>query len=264
MFPVIDKDGIAKPAILYIVEEAIEAGIEEVIIIVQPEDLNDFQGFFKSQISIENYNKLSPSSQEYSRRILTIGSKVSFVIQEKQEGFGHAIFCARESIGNEPFLLMLGDHIYRSDTDRSCARQLIDAYQHYGKNVLGLRITKEAQLAYFGTVGGVWIEEGKLLNITEFAEKPNVDYARENLVIKDLGESNYLTVFGQYILQPNIFDYLEEHILNNVREHGEFQLTSALERLRRENGFLGLIMDGYRYDIGIPAAYLETLNSFRA
>jgi len=264
LFPIIDKDGVAKPAILYIVEEAIEAGIEEVIIIVQSEDLEDFQGFFKTQISIENYNKLSPGSQAYSRKILDIGRRVSFVIQDKQEGFGHAIYSARESIGDEPFLLMLGDHIYRSDNDVSCARQLLDAYQHYGKNVIGLRKTNEDQLAFFGTVGGIWIQENKLINITEFIEKPTIDYARENLRISGFDEDKYLTVFGQYILQPKIFDYLEEHIENNVRERGEFQLTSALERLRKESGFLGLIMEGYRFDIGIPSAYLDTLNTFRA
>ena len=78
-----------------------------------------------------------------------------------------------------------------------------------------------------------------------------------------LAEGEYLTVFGQYIIKPQIFDYLEEHIANNVRERGEFQLTSALDRLRQEDGFLGLIMDGQRYDIGLPEYYLETLRTFR-
>ena len=73
----------------------------------------------------------------------------------------------------------------------------------------------------------------------------------------------YLTVFGQYIIKPQLFDYLEEHIKYNVRERGEFQLTSALDRLRQEDGFLGLIVDGQRYDIGLPEYYLETLHTFR-
>jgi UTP--glucose-1-phosphate uridylyltransferase len=75
-------------------------------------------------------------------------------------------------------------------------------------------------------------------------------------------DDEYLTVFGQYIIKPQLFDYLEEHITNNVRERGEFQLTSALDRLRREDGFLGLMMDGQRYDIGLPQYYLETLQTF--
>jgi UTP--glucose-1-phosphate uridylyltransferase len=102
-----------------------------------------------------------------------------------------------------------------------------------------------------------------LLNITEFAEKPTRDYARNNLRVPGLGPDEYLTVFGQYIIKPQLFHYLEEHITNNVRERGEFQLTSALDRLRQEDGFLGLIMDGQRYDIGLPASYLETLQTFQ-
>jgi UTP--glucose-1-phosphate uridylyltransferase len=78
-----------------------------------------------------------------------------------------------------------------------------------------------------------------------------------------MAEGEYLTVFGLYIIKPQIFDYLEEHIQNNVRERGEFQLTSALDRLRREDGFYGLIMEGSRYDIGMPDAYLETMEAFR-
>jgi UTP--glucose-1-phosphate uridylyltransferase len=89
-----------------------------------------------------------------------------------------------------------------------------------------------------------------------------VDYARNNLRVTGLPEDEYLTVFGQYIIKPQIFDYLEEHIENNVRERGEFQLTSALDRLRQEDGFLGLIVDGQRYDIGLPEYYLETLRAF--
>jgi len=262
LFPIIDRDGIAKPAILLIVEEAIEAGIEEIVIIVQADDLDEFQSFFKTPVSVENFNKLSPAFQEYSRRILEIGRRVSYVIQSKQEGFGHAIYCAREAIGEEPFLLMLGDHIYRSENETSCARQLLDAYQQHGVNILGLRHTSEDQIAHFGTVAGVWIENDQILNVSEFSEKPNVDYARQNLRVPGLSENEYLTVFGQYILKPKLFQYLEEHIDNNVRERGEFQLTSALERLRKEDGFLGLVINGRRFDIGLPKAYLDTLNDF--
>jgi UTP--glucose-1-phosphate uridylyltransferase len=166
-------------------------------------------------------------------------------------------------VGNEPFLLMLGDHLYRSNGQKLCAQQLLEAYHQRGISVLGLRRTPEDQIANFGTVTGVWIEDDLLLNVTEFAEKPTVDYARSNLRVPGLPEGEYLTVFGQYIIKPQLFDYLEEHIVNNVRERGEFQLTSALDRLRREDGFLGLVMDGRRYDIGLPEHYLETLQAFR-
>lgn len=261
LFPIIDQDGIAKPAILLIVEEALEAGLEEVIIIVQEDDLDDFRSFFNSQVSIENYNKLPPHFQEYAQQLLEIGRRVTFVAQPNQEGFGHAVYCARESIGDEPFLLMLGDHLYRSSNEDSCAKQLLDAYKQHGINVLGLRRTPEDQIANFGTVAGVWLEENRLLNVTEFAEKPTVDYARNNLLVPGISDE-YLTVFGLYIIKPQIFEYLEEHIAHNVRERGEFQLTSALDQLRQEDGFLGLIMEGRRYDIGLPQYYLDTLQTF--
>jgi UTP-glucose-1-phosphate uridylyltransferase/mevalonate kinase len=263
LFPVVDSDGIAKPVILYLVEEALGAGVEEVVIIVQENDLNDFRAFFNDQITIENYNKLSRHFQEYARRILEIGRQVSFTVQTAQEGFGHAIYCARDRVGNEPFLLMLGDHLYRSHCSKSCAQQLIDGYLRHRTSIVGLRRTPENRLANFGTATGIWLEENHLLSITEFAEKPTADYARSNLRVTGLPEDEYLTVFGQYIIKPQIFDYLEEHIRNNVRERGEFQLTSALDRLRQEDGFMGLVMEGQRYDIGLPESYLETLQAFR-
>lgn len=262
LFPVVDRDGIAKPAILLIVEEALDAGMDEVIIIVQEDDLDDFKRFFNVQVSIENFNKLPRHFQEYSLRLLEIGQKVKFAIQRTQEGLGHAVYSTRDMIGNEPFLLMLGDHLYRSDSERSCARQLVDAYNQRGTSVIGLRSTPENMLANFGTVTGVWLED-TLLNITEFAEKPTVDYARANLRVSNIPDGEYLTVFGQYIIKPQLFNYLEEHIENNVRERGEFQLTSALDRLRREDGFMGLMIDGQRFDIGLPDYYLETLRTFR-
>jgi UTP-glucose-1-phosphate uridylyltransferase/mevalonate kinase len=263
LFPIVDRDGIAKPAILLIVEEALEAGLDEVIIIVQEHDLEAFRSFFNVQVSIENFNKLPPHFQEYSRHLLDIGRKVTFVVQKTQEGLGHAVYSAKEAIGDEPFLLMLGDHLYRSDGERSCARQLVDTFNQHGVSVVGMRRTAESQIANFGTVTGVWVEGECLMNITEFAEKPTTEYARVNLHIPGYPEGEYLTLFGQYIVKPQVFDYLAEHVDNNVRERGEFQLTSALDRLRREDGFMGLMIDGKRYDIGLPEYYLETLRTYR-
>jgi UTP-glucose-1-phosphate uridylyltransferase/mevalonate kinase len=264
LFPIIDRDGVAKPAILLIVEEALNAGIEDVVIVVQEQDLEAFRSFFTTQVSIENYNKLPRRFQDYSRRILEIGSRVTFVTQTAQEGFGHAVHCARTALGEEPFLLMLGDHLYHSDGPASCARQLLEAYQRSGTSVVGLRRTAESQLANFGTATGVWLEPERLLNVTEFAEKPTVEYARGNLRVPGFPDGEYLTFFGEYVIGPQIFGYLEENIRNNVRERGEFQLTSALDRLRQEEGFHGLIIDGRRFDIGIPESYLETLRAFRS
>lgn len=261
-FPIIDQDGTAKPAILIIIEEVLQAGLEEVILIVQEDDLETFRNFFNMQVSIENYNKLPLQFQEYAQKILEIGRKVTLVVQPTQEGFGHAVYYAREAINNEPFLLLLGDHLYRSSSEVSCASQLINAFNQYGINILGLRRTPEDQIGHFGTVAGVWMEDNHLLNITEFSEKPNIDYARQHLRVPGISENEYLTVFGQYILMPEIFSILGEHITHNIRQEGEIQLTTALDQLRKEMGFLGLIMDGVRFDIGLPTYYLDTLSSF--
>jgi len=262
LFPIVDRDGIAKPAILYIVEEALEAGMEEIVIIVQAHDLDEFESFFNVQVPIENYNRLPRHFQEYAQRILDIGRRVKFVVQDRQEGFGHAVYQAREAVGNEPFLLMLGDHLYRSNGSLNCAQQLLEAYNQHGVSILGLRQTPESEIASFGTATGIWTEEKSILSVTEFAEKPTIDYARSNLQMPGLPEGEYLTVFGEYIIKPQIFDYLEENINYNMREHGEFWLTGAMDRLRQEDGFMGLIIDGQRFDIGLPEHYLETLARF--
>jgi len=275
LFPVVDRDGIVKPAILLIVEEALSAGLENVVIVVQEHDLPEFQSFFNEQITIENYNKLPPHFQQYARQILDMGRRISFVVQTAQEGFGHAVYCTRQAISepaqiktrharhSDPFLLMLGDHLYRANGSKTCTQQLQETYQKYGLNILGLRRTPENEIANFGTVTGVWLEEGRLLNITEFVEKPTIDYARTNLRVPGLPEGEYLTVFGLYVIHSKIFDLLEFNIRNNVRDRGEFQLTPCLDRLRQEEGFLGLIIDGRRFDIGLPEHYLETLKTFR-
>jgi len=262
LFPIVDRDGIAKPAILLIIEEALAAGIEEIYIIVQEDDQAGFKVFFNDQISIENYNKLPNNFQNYAKRIMEIGNRISYIIQPNQEGFGHAVYCAKEVIGDEPFLLLLGDHIYRAGNEKSCTQQLLEAYDIHGMNILGLRKTPEVQIANFGTIAGVWIEDDRLISVSEFAEKPNLDYAQQHLRVPNLDPGEYLTVFGQYIIKPKIFDFLEEHITHNVRQHGEIQLTPALDRLRQEDGFLGLIMDGQRFDIGIPEYYLNTLATY--
>ncbi|MBN1138422.1 MAG: NTP transferase domain-containing protein, partial [Anaerolineae bacterium] len=194
LFPIIDHDGIAKPALLLIVEEALRAGVEEVIVVVQPEDLESFRSFFLAQITPENYDKLPLHLQTYAQRILEIGRRLSFVTQPAQEGFGHAVYLAREAVGEEPFLLMLGDHLYRSENKKPCARQLVEAYNRSGVSVVGLRRTPEAEIVKFGTVTGQWIEEGRLLNVDEFAEKPTPDYARAHLALDGLPEGEYLTL----------------------------------------------------------------------
>jgi UTP-glucose-1-phosphate uridylyltransferase len=263
LFPVVDRNGRAKPVILAIVEEALSAGVEEIGIIVQKQDLEVFQEIFCTPPSIENYNKLSKENQKYCDYLMDIGHHITFLTQDTQEGFGHAVYSAKEWAGNEPFLLMLGDHLYASPTSETCARQMVDAYNRTGKSVVGVKAEPVDVVRAFGCVTGTWDETGRLLSITEFAEKPDPEYAAEHLRMEGMPENEILTVFGQYILDPKIFQYLEENIQRNLRERGEFQLTTCLERLRREEGFIGLVVRGQRFDIGSPEAYRQTVIDFR-
>jgi UTP-glucose-1-phosphate uridylyltransferase/mevalonate kinase len=258
-FPIIDRHGRAKPVIQVIVEEALSAGIEEVGIVIQSDDRALFEEFFYAQPTIEHFNKLSAAAQEDCKHLLDIGHRVKLIPQDTQEGFGHAVYCTREWVADEPFLLLLGDHLYATDTSRSCAQQLIDVYERVGQSTVGLKVTPVSEIHNFGCAGGSWREPNELLTITEFAEKPHLDYAQERLRVDGLDEDQYLTVFGQYVLDPKVFDYLQEHIDHDVRERGEFQLTSCLERLRQELGCLGYIVQGKRFDIGLPDAYRQTL-----
>lgn len=263
MFPIVDSQGIIKPVILAIVEEAIHAGIEEVGVVIQTKDRGMFEEFFCMPPPVENYNKLSAEARAYHGYLMEIGRRITFIPQDSQEGFGHAVYCAREWVGDEPFLLMLGDHLYASDTEVSCARQILDVYEKMGQNTVGLKITPASEVHTFGCVGGSWLEPLRLLSIAEFKEKPTADYARAHLRVDDLEEDHFLSIFGIYALHPRIFDFLEEHIHHNVREGGEFQLTSSLDRLRQEQGFVGYVVAGKRFDIGLPESYREAVLAFR-
>jgi UTP-glucose-1-phosphate uridylyltransferase/mevalonate kinase len=263
LFPVLDRDGRIKPVILAIVEEALSAGIEEVAIVVQSHDRELFEDFFGSPPAIENYNKLSNESKLYNDKLLDIGRRVTILTQDVQEGFGHAVHCAKEWVADEPFLLLLGDHLYASTTDVSCARQIMEVYDRLGQSVVGLKVTDGRDVGKFGCVGGVWEDRDEVLALTEFKEKPNLEYAREHLEVEGMEPDKFLSVFGIYVLKPTIFDYLDEHIRHNVRERGEFQLTSCLDRLRQEDGFGGYVVKGTRFDVGLPESYRQTVIDFR-
>lgn len=270
LFPIIDAQGRAKPVILAIVEEAISAGIEEICILVQQSDLVRFEEIFHTPPPIENFNKLSGENQQYCEYLMELGHHVRFLPQTVQDGFGHAVYCAREWVGNEPFLLLLGDHLYAAAGEQTCAAQLVAAFEQTGISVVGLKPTPAEKIHLFGTAAGTprlsrnQDAAPELLDITALVEKPTRDYAAEHLQIPELPENQFLGFFGQYVLTPRIFEFLEENIRHNLRENGEFQLTSALENLRREDGAIGQIVDGERFDIGNPEAYLQALNAFHS
>lgn len=260
-FPIVDRQGRAKPVILAIVEEILSAGIEEVGIVVQESDRQLFENFFKTPPAY--FQKLSAENQEYSQYIQELGSRVSVLTQEIQDGFGHAVFCAREWIGDEPFLLSLGDHLYASDTDTSCTRQLLEVYERSGKSAIGLGVTSAADISHRGCVAGIWQEPNSILSVTQLYEKPDSEYAKQHLHVEGMPEDMLLYVFGLYVLAPKIFDYLADNIRGDRRERGEFQLTSCLDRLREEEGMLGYLIKGRCFDIGRPEVYWQTAIDFR-
>ena len=264
LFPVVTPDGLAKPIILAIVEEAVSAGIEEIGLIIQQEDEALFSGFFNEPVSPEHFQRLSAAQKKYCQYLQDLGERLTFLPQVEQHGFGHAVYCAKEWIGAEPFLLMLGDHLYVSTTETPCARQLIDAFERTNDavSVLSLYVEEISRVSHYGTVTGKWIEgRMQLLEIAEFAEKPSQEYAREQLVTPGLEEDRFLCVFGQYVLTPKIFEHLERQVAADSREAGEIQLTTALESLRKEQGFLGLRVDGTHYDTGMPGPYVQALGA---
>jgi UTP--glucose-1-phosphate uridylyltransferase len=263
LFPVIDKDGRAKPVILLIIEEAIKAGIEQIAIVVQPDDKSIFKKLFKRPPSAALFEKLTPENQEFSKYLVDLGDRIKVITQDKQEGYGHAVFCAKQWVDNEPFLLMLGDHIYTSHIQKSCAKQVLEAYQQVNHSVIGLTKVNSNLLHKVGCVAGNWQSANSILSVTQVSEKPAVDYAQKHLRVEGLGEDEFLSIFGLYALTPTIFDCLEDDINNNVRMKGEFQLTTCLDVLRQREKMTGYLVEGKFFDIGLPDAYLQSLIDFR-
>ncbi|WP_016878047.1 sugar phosphate nucleotidyltransferase [Chlorogloeopsis fritschii PCC 9212] len=263
LFPIIDKDGRAKPAIQLIIEEAFSAGIEEVGIVIQPEDKRTFIDLFKFPPKAELFEKLSPENQKYSKYLVDMGDKIKFLVQKEQLGYGHAVYCAKDWVNNEPFLLLLGDHIYSSDTKVSCARQVLEIYKQVNQSVVGLTTMPADMLYKAGCITGVWQQKNSIISLTQVSEKPTVEYARQHLRVEGIAEDEFLCIFGLYVLTPKIFDLLGENISNNFRERGEFQLTTCLDKLRQAEGITGYVVKGKLFDIGMPDAYLQTLIDFR-
>ncbi len=263
LFPIIDRDGRAKPVIMVIVEEAMSAGIEEIGIVAQKGDRTLFEDFFKTPPSEELFKKLSPENQEYSQYLQDLGNRITILTQEEQEGYGHAVYCAKEWVNDEPFLLMLGDHLYASDNETSCARQVLDVYEQVGQSVVGLSVMPATILHKVGCVTGFWQESNSILSVTQIYEKPDIEYARSHLHVEGMADDLFLGLFGIYALKPKIFDFLEEHIRQNFRERGEFQLTSCLDRLRQEEGITGYLVKGQYFDMGMPEFYRQTMIDYR-
>ena len=266
LFPIVDRDGMAKPLIQVIIEEAVESGIEEVCLVVREDEKEAFIRYFNEPVSPELERRLSelPWAVEESKRVSELSSRLSYIIQKEQAGFGHAVYCARDWIGDEPFLLLLGDHIYISNSDVRCVQQLINIFHQLGENIVAVMRTLEDMLHLFGTVAGKQMQDHpRLYKVLEIKEKPSLEYAEKHLQTDGVPLGEYLCFFGQYILTPYVFKCIKYLLDKNIRERGEVQLTSALEMVRKELGvFYAYETDGQRYDTGVPISYANTVNAF--
>src|SRR6476646_4217956 len=198
MFPLVDRDGLTKPVIQIIGEEAIGSGIEEICIVTAPGEGKIYRNYFRA---LDDQTLKSFKGKEWavleSEKLADFGQRLTFAEQTSPEGFGHAVYQARAFVGDEPFLLLLGDHLYISDTKDRCARQLIKIFEQYMLDaVTGVQPTVERQLHLFGTIRGNPIDATKGIYKAELIiEKPSIEQAREKLVTPGLPAGNYLAHF---------------------------------------------------------------------
>jgi UTP--glucose-1-phosphate uridylyltransferase len=240
MLPLVDK-----PIIQYGVEEAVAAGVEQVIIVTSTHkgaiedhfDLNhELEQFLEEKGEIEKLRQI---------RSITDLAQIAYVRQKEQLGLGHAVLMAKDLIGHEPFAVILPDDVVVAD--RPCIGQLIHAYQQTHGSVVALMEVPPGETSRYGIIAGEPVDEslnhGRLRRLTRLVEKPEPDEAPSNLAI-----------IGRYVLTPKIFDKLEQ---TPQGAGGEIQLTDAIEALMEEQGVYGYEFDGRRYDAGTTMGWLQ-------
>ncbi|MCR5790887.1 MAG: hypothetical protein K6G83_13450 [Lachnospiraceae bacterium] len=266
--PVPDRDGLIKPVIMILLEELAASGIEEICLIVGPEERRFYEDFFKKPLSLAHYESLPREMKEYEDRFRGIAERVRLVLQTEQKGFGHAVYQASEFAGGDPVLLLLGDTIYRSNTDESCTKQLMNAYDTFGKPMVALQKVALSEVSNYGIFAGAWEDpEKKVLNLDRIAEKPTPQHAEDYLGVSgrmDNGQNEYLAAFGAYILTKEVFSELSVMCRENEEERrkDEVELTLALERVMKASGMLGFVPDGESFDMGNVRAYRRTFAEF--
>ncbi len=260
MFPLVDRDGLTKPTLQIIAEEAFEAGIEELAIVVSPGDEENYRQHFAgiAEDLLPSFESKTWAIEE-SKRIQRLETSIHYITQSEQEGYGHAVWCAKEWAGDEPVLLLLGDHVYISENEQRCAAQVMEAYRRQQGLVFGVKATPVSQVSRFGTLRGIPFEDNpRIFQIDRMIEKPSPEMARAELVTPGLADDEFLCFFGMYILTPTVFEALDRHVYEDIRERGEIQLTGALGMVMENEGAVGYEVCGYRYDMGIPFGYVET------
>lgn len=264
-FPIVDRDGKVKPVILILLEELINSGIEEICLVLgSQEEREEYRKFFETQLADEHFQKLKPEDQNYERHILEIGKRLTYVYQTEKRGFGHAVSLTANFAAGEPVLLMLGDTIYRSNNGKTCTLQFIEAYEKYNKPMVAIHPIPLQDVSHYGIMAGYWDNrEETILHMTKFCEKPKVSFAEENLAVKMRnGEHRYYSVFGQYILTPEVYQQLKSDVANAKQDGKEIELTSALDKVRAQYGMYGVQVDGEMFDMGKPDAFLNCITNF--
>ena len=259
MLPVVDRDGLTKPVLQIIAEEALESGIEEICVVVAPGDEEVYRRNFRQHA--ENFASAFKGvdwAAEQARRLVDLERRLRFAVQDEPIGYGHAVWCARRFVAGEPFLLLLGDHLYVSSEPRRCARQLLDLAEAEACAVAAVQATREHLIGHYGTVQARRrSERADLYVIEEIIEKPNPTLAELRLQVPGLRAGHYLCFFGMHVLTPTIFDLLDDLVARDVRDGGQIQLTTALNELARRETYLALETSGARYNLGVKFGGVE-------
>jgi len=223
----VDRDGVAKSALAILAEEITGAGIEEIAVIISP-------GTEKSYVA---------SAGSHARRM-------HFIVQSKPLGYGHAVHCGAEFTGNDPFLLMMGDHLHISQTGKSCAQQLIETARSEKCAVSAVQATHERKLPYYGCVGGHRVPgRERLYEVEAVIEKPTPTEAEQRLVVPGLRAGRYLCFFGLHVLTPAVMGILARHLADPPLA-ADTSLSSVLAELVRCERYLAHELQGSRHDIG--------------
>jgi len=240
MLPIVDK-----PAIQYIVEEAVSSGIED-ILIVTGRNKRAIEDHFDRSIELEIIleEKKEFNLLDQVRKISEIAD-IHYIRQKETKGLGHAIYCARKFIGNEPFAVLLGDDII--DSPVPCLKQMLDVHEKLGGSLLGVKEVAEKDVKKYGIIGVKAIGDS-LYEVTDLVEKPDPEKAPSRMA-----------VMGRYIIQPEIFDILAE---TKPGAGGEIQLTDALKVLGKEQKIYAYEFKGNRYDIGDKLGFLTATVEF--
>ncbi len=249
MLPVMDIDGLYKPVIQIIAEEAFDSGIEEIAVVCAPGDSERYTVAFASLRDnlAKSYSHVDWATNQ-ADKITHLLAQVTFIEQTEPLGYGHAVLSAESFVNNESFLLLLGDYIYVSQyPNRRCAAQLIEIAQQENCSVSAVNPTIEHQITRYGTLTGKQLpHEANLYQIEKIIEKPSLSVAELELQTPGLRIGYYLCFFGMHVLTANVFDLLKQQFAEKAFP---IRLTPALEQLAQKEKYLAIEMKGSRYDL---------------